>query len=117
MGWGELIGASLAQLKSSLPGANVSNRPMNVTGMVVSARWSALEGREDDVLAILRELAAASRNERGCREYRLHQSRDNPREFLLYEVYDDEPAFEAHVATEHFQRLVLEEGIPLLRER
>ena len=117
MGRGELIGASLARLKSSLPDANVSKRAMNVAGFVVSARWIALERREDDVLAILQELAAASRDEPGCRGYRLHHSRDNPREFLLYEVYDDEQAFDAHVASEHFQRLVLKEGIPLLQER
>jgi quinol monooxygenase YgiN len=90
---------------------------MNITGVVVCARWISLEGREGDVLAILSELAAASRAEPGCREYRVHHSRDNPREFLLYEVYADEQALQAHGETPHFQRLVLKEGIPLLEDR
>jgi quinol monooxygenase YgiN len=37
--------------------------------------------------------------------------------FLVYEEYDDEAALEAHSASEHFRRYVLEEGIPLLESR
>jgi quinol monooxygenase YgiN len=90
---------------------------MNVNGYVVVARWIPREDHEQDVLTILTRLAAASREEAGCRDYRLHHSRDNPREYLLYEVYDDKQAFDAHVASDHFQQLVLNEGIPLLENR
>lgn len=39
------------------------------------------------------------------------------RVFLLVEEYEDEDAYQAHAASEHFRRYALEEGIPLLESR
>jgi quinol monooxygenase YgiN len=36
---------------------------------------------------------------------------------VLYEQYDDEAAFQAHLASEHFQRIVVPQIVPLLAER
>ena|SRR5690349_8993413 len=85
---------------------------------VVLARWWAKAGREDRVVAVLEELARASNAEPGCRLYQPHRATDDPRSFLIYEQYDDEAAFEEHIASEHFKRLVESEAIPdLLAER
>ncbi len=45
-----------------------------------------------------------------------HRSIAEPRLFWLYEQYADEAAYEAHMASEHFTRLVKQEAIPDLLE-
>jgi quinol monooxygenase YgiN len=84
---------------------------------VLIARWTAVPGNEDRVERTLLALAAATREEPGCRAYRPTRSVDDPRVFLIYEEYDDESALAAHTASAHFRRYVLEEGIPLLESR
>ena len=84
---------------------------------VVIARWLAAAGNEDRVQEALEKLTGPSRAEPGCRQYQALQSLDEPREFLIYEAYDDEAAYEAHGSSEHFRRYAAEEGIPLLESR
>ncbi len=84
---------------------------------VVIARWTAAAGNEAQVDAALQKLAVASRLEPGCRLYRPLRSSEDPRVFLLVEEYEDEDAYQAHAASEHFRRYALEEGIPLLESR
>ena len=38
--------------------------------------------------------------------YELHRSADDPDEFMFYEQYESEEAFEYHLSTEHFKALV-----------
>jgi autoinducer 2-degrading protein len=83
----------------------------------VIARWKAHAGEEETVERIVRELAAASLEEPGCREYRVSRSVEEERTFVLYEEYDDAAAFQAHRDSEHFRRLALEDGIPRLENR
>ena len=47
----------------------------------------------------------------------MNRSLEDPNVFLLYEEYTDEDAYPAHAASEHFARLALGEGIPLLESR
>jgi quinol monooxygenase YgiN len=83
---------------------------------VVTALWHAKTGSEDRVVAVLAELARASRAEPGCVQFQPNRAIEDPRRFLLYEEYDDETAFEAHTASEHFNRLVIGEAVPELLE-
>ena len=83
---------------------------------VLLARWRAKAGREDRVVEVLEELARASNAEPGCRLYQPHRAADDPQAFFIYEQYEDEDAFQAHVASEHFKRLVEGEAIPDLLE-
>ena len=39
--------------------------------------------------------------ELGCQQFDICQVRKSPNSILLYEVYDDEPAFEAHKLASH----------------
>ena len=61
------------------------------------------EDREE-IVAILRELTAASRQEPGCVTYVPHTVESEPDTVLIYEQYQNESAVEAHRATEHFRR-------------
>ena len=51
-------------------------------------------------------LQEKTRQEPGCRQYVFHQCVEEPNRFLIYEVYDDQAALEAHRATEHFLNCV-----------
>lgn len=55
----------------------------------------------------------ASRQETGVIQFDLIQQTDSPMRFMLYEIYQDESALEAHRHTPHFERWV-EKGVPLL---
>jgi quinol monooxygenase YgiN len=84
---------------------------------VVRATWTAGEGAEQTVLDALRELAPPSRDEPGCRFYQAYRDPAQPRVFHLFEIYDDEAAYQAHGESEHFRRLALGTAIPVLASR
>jgi quinol monooxygenase YgiN len=44
------------------------------------------------------------RDEPGCLAFRPHQDRADPTRFLMYEIYADEAAMEAHRASPHFKQ-------------
>ncbi|GEB47751.1 MULTISPECIES: putative quinol monooxygenase [Streptomyces] len=90
---------------------------MSYGSYVVVARYRTLPGKQDEVLALLDEMAAASRREPGNRQYRVHQGTEDPRTVVLYEEYDAEEDFTAHCASAHFRRHVLEGVVPLLESR
>ena len=77
----------------------------------VIATWVAKEGEEDTVAGILRVNAQATQAEPGCREFTVWRESGEPRTFVLYEVYDDEAAFQAHRESEHFKRYVLDDVV------
>jgi quinol monooxygenase YgiN len=47
--------------------------------------------------------ASASAREPGCRRFDVIEPADDPDRIVLYEIYDDRAAFEAHLATAHFK--------------
>jgi len=62
------------------------------------------------------ENAADSRKEPGCRQFDVLADPKDRTKLLLYEVYSDEKAFEAHQQTAHFKKYVAE-AVPLLAAR
>lgn len=84
---------------------------------VVAATYRAKEGEEERISEILELMAAPSRAEPGCRFYQAHRSAEDPRVFFLYEQYTDEDGYQAHMATQHFERYVRGEAIPRLESR
>jgi quinol monooxygenase YgiN len=84
---------------------------------VVAANWRAKEGEEAEVRRVLATVAPLVRAEPACRAFITHASTEDPRAFFIYEQYDDEAGFQAHLATEHFERLVLGEAVPRLETR
>jgi quinol monooxygenase YgiN len=84
---------------------------------VVTARWTVKEGREKQVQDAILGLVEPSRGEPGNLFYQANRDVDDPRVFFFYEMYADRAAYEAHGASEHFQRLGHDTAIPLLESR
>ena len=62
------------------------------------------------------ENAQAARKEPGCRQFEVLVSPDDKTSIMLFEVYDDQKAFEAHQASAAFKKYVAE-AVPLLASR
>ena len=73
--------------------------------LVLVVSMKAKEGAEEEAAEVMRELAEASRQEPGTELYVPCRDPDDPGSFLLFEQYQDRAAFDAHAASEHFQRL------------
>lgn len=70
---------------------------------VVSVEIVIKPERVAEFLPLILENATASlRQEPGCQVFDVCQAPDDETQFLLYEVYDDEAAFQLHLKTEHF---------------
>ena len=64
----------------------------------------------------LNENAAAARKEPGCKQFDVLVDPKDTAKVMLYEVYNDEKAFEAHQQTPHFKKY-LAEAVPMLAAR
>jgi quinol monooxygenase YgiN len=84
---------------------------------VVSAHWTAEPGQEDVVRDAIDKLSPLSREEEGNVFYQAYQDAAEPSVFHLFEIYDDEAAYAAHGASDHFKQYALEQAIPVLAKR
>lgn len=64
------------------------------------------EDKVEVVLPFYKELIEKTRLEIGCISYDLHQDIKHPGHFIFIEEWVDRAALDAHVESEHFQRLV-----------
>jgi quinol monooxygenase YgiN len=65
----------------------------------VLAELKVRESKIDEARAAFRELMKTVKStEPGTVEYTFHQRKDDPRTFIVYERYQDEGAFHAHMA-------------------
>jgi (4S)-4-hydroxy-5-phosphonooxypentane-2,3-dione isomerase len=62
------------------------------------------------------ENAREARKEPGCRQFDVLVDPQDKTRLMLYEIYNDEKAFEAHQQTPHFKKY-LAEAVPLLASR
>ena len=60
--------------------------------------------------------AREARKEPGCRQFEVLLDPADKSKVMLFEVYDDEKAFETHQQTPHFKKY-LAESVPLLAAR
>ncbi len=86
-------------------------------GYVVAALWECEAGHEDVVRDAVEKLTPPSRAEPGNQYYQAYQDPEAPTVFRLFEVYDDEAAYAAHGASEHFATYGLGQAVPLLVRR
>ena len=84
--------------------------------VVLAVTWMAKVGREMDVISVFSKLTEESRKEPGCVMYQVHRHKTEPRRFLIYELYKDDAALEAHRASPHFLQYAKKE-LPKLGER
>ena len=70
----------------------------------------------DKFMAELLANAREARKEPGCRQFEVLVDTTDPTKVLLFEVYDDDKAFEAHQQAPHFKKYMAQ-GVPMLADR
>jgi len=86
--------------------------------MLINSIHFTFDAADADVAeSLFRELRDASRQEVGVIQFEVGRSREKPNVFALWEVYRDQGAVDAHVASEHFKRLVVNGVRPLAQGR
>jgi quinol monooxygenase YgiN len=99
----------------------MSERPLSeITGnggLLVVAQWKAKEGQAEAVAAILGRFLPQAQSEPGVKLFLISRGKDDPGQFLFYELFADEAAFAAHQASTHFKTLIAEQALPLLSTR
>ena len=90
---------------------------VNGGGLLVVAQWEAREGQADRVADILSRFLPEAQREPGAKLFLISRARDNPAQFLFYELFRDEAAFKAHQDSAHFKTYIAEQALPLLARR
>jgi (4S)-4-hydroxy-5-phosphonooxypentane-2,3-dione isomerase len=70
----------------------------------------------DKFMQALKVNASEARKEPGCKQFDVLVDPADKTKVMLYEVYNDDKAFEAHQQTPHFKKY-LAEAVPLLASR
>ena len=70
----------------------------------------------DKFMQALKVNASEARKEPGCKQFDVLVDPLDRTKVMLYEVYNDDKAFEAHQQTPHFKKY-LAEAVPLLASR
>ncbi|WLB55370.1 putative quinol monooxygenase [Bradyrhizobium sp. 521_C7_N1_3] len=86
-------------------------------GLLVVAQWEAKPGEADKVAAILDRFLPEAQREDGVKLFLISRAKDNPAQFLFYELFRDEAAFKAHQESAHFKTWIAGEALPLLAKR
>lgn len=85
-------------LALSVPGA------ASAAAYVVTVDFGTAPENFERFKAMMDENAKASvANEAGCREFNVYEIAATPGHLFLYEVYDDEAAFQKHLAAAHYK--------------
>ena len=84
--------------------------------LIQSIHFTFAPEEADKAENLLRELRDESRKEDGVISFDIGRSKEKPNVFALWEEYRDKAAFESHIATEHFQRLVIR-GVRLMAKQ
>jgi len=72
--------------------------------LVNVVEYDIVPGQIDAYLAALKENGAATVKEPGCHEFNILVSQKDPNHVLIFEVYNDAAAVQAHRETEHFKK-------------
>jgi quinol monooxygenase YgiN len=91
-----------------------------VTGtaqVALVVHYQAAPGNGDEVAALLARHSAATQAEPGCRAFTALRLEASPDSFVLCERYASREAFDAHVASPHYQNIAVARIRPLLSDR
>ena len=86
-------------------------------GLLVVAQWEAKEGEADKVADILQRFLPEAQAEPGAKMFLISRAKENPAQFLFYELFHDEAAFKAHQESSHFKIYIAGQALPLLAKR
>lgn len=90
---------------------------INGGGLLVVAQWEAKEGEAERVAELLRGFLPEAQSEPGVKLFLISRARENPAQFLFYELFRDEAAFKAHQDSAHFKTYIMGQALPLLAKR
>jgi quinol monooxygenase YgiN len=90
---------------------------VNAGGLLVVAQWEAKDGQADRVADILTRFLPEAQSEPGAKLFLISRAKDNPAQFLFYELFRDEAAFKAHQDSAHFKSYIAGQALPLLARR
>lgn len=73
--------------------------------LIVTAKVRMQSGKTEEFVEAVRVMKPKVMQDPGAIRYSLYRSADDPDQFLFYEEYESEEAFEYHLSTEHFKTL------------
>jgi quinol monooxygenase YgiN len=86
-------------------------------GLLVVAQWEAKEGLADKVAAILDRFLPEAQKDPGAKLFLIGRGKENPAQFLFYELFRDEAALKSHQESAYFKTYIAEQALPLLARR
>lgn len=91
---------------------------MSEMPIILSVTVEAVQGREDELAALLKTLVEPTRAEPGCLGYELNESQETPGIFLFYEKFAGQTALDEHVNSKHFQSFLADrsKSDPVLKQ-
>jgi quinol monooxygenase YgiN len=85
--------------------------------LIVVARWKTAAGQANKVAEILSRFLPQAQAEPGVKLFLIGRDKADADQFLFYEVFAAEGAFQAHQASDHFKTLIVGQALPLLADR
>jgi len=76
---------------------------MDRNTLKVTARITAVKGKENDLKNVLVKLIEPTRQEQGCISYELLHNNSDATDFIFIEKWKSEADLEAHMQSNHFQ--------------
>ena len=86
-------------------------------GLLVVAEWEAKEGLADKVADILGQFLPEAQRDPGAKLFLIGRGKENPAQFLFYELFHDEAALKAHQESAYFKTYIAGQALPLLAKR
>ena len=78
---------------------------MTNQSLTIIARFKVKPGMEAQVKQNLLDMIAPTCAEEGCITYDLHQDKQDPSVFVLYEIWQSQAALDFHLETPYFKRI------------
>ena len=90
---------------------------VNGGSLLVVAQWEAKEGQADKVAAILDRFLPEAQRDPGAKLFLIGRGKENPAQFLFYELFRDDAALKAHQESAYFKTYIADQALPLLAKR
>ena len=84
--------------------AGAAETQLPTSYFVLTVDMQIIPGQIENFTKAIEENSAASIKEPGCRQFHVATSTTDPNHIFLYEIYDNEAAYQAHRTTEHFKK-------------
>jgi quinol monooxygenase YgiN len=101
----------------NLKNQSAVNEVVRGGGLLVVSQWEAKDGQADKVAGILQRFLPKAQSDPGVKLFLIARGNENPAQFVFYELFVDEAALTAHLASDYFKRLIAGEALPLLSKR